>query len=74
MTAGNPTRDDRMREVFAALGIKYELARVAKRYLRTTPEYEQARREKRARAWLDSEAESMGDYLYEALASRQLED
>lgn len=69
----NPSQQARMRELFAALGIKGELRKTARRHLRTTPEYAQAKAEGRARAWLDDEADSMADYLYEAMTTRMLE-
>jgi hypothetical protein len=51
----------------------YALARTAVPYLKRTPEYEQARAEKRSRAWLAAESLSIGYAMAEVLRAR-LED
>lgn len=48
----------------------YALARAAVPYLKATPEYEQARKEKRSRKWLDDESLSVGYALAEVLRDR----
>jgi len=68
-----PTKDEELQGLFAAIGTQGEFARVSRRYLRTTPEYAQAREEGRARQWLDDESYSMGQYLYAAMTQRVLE-
>lgn len=60
----------RINHVVRAVGIKGELARIAKRLMKETPEYAQARKEGRAREWLDQEASSYADSAYELLQTR----
>jgi hypothetical protein len=60
---------DRIRTV----GIQAEFAKTAKRLLRETPEYAQAKKEGRATEWLEGEAQSFGYSAHELLLKR-LED
>lgn len=64
------TRDERMKALFESVGIKGELGRTARRYLRSTPEYAAARAEGQARAWLATESNAMADDLYELMVNR----
>jgi hypothetical protein len=50
--------------------MKAELAKTAKRLMRESPEYAQARKEGRARDWLEQEASSFADSAYELLLTR----
>jgi hypothetical protein len=59
-----------IRDVIEGATLPYELGRVARRYLRATPEYERARVEGRSRAWLDAESLSLGYALAEVVRER----
>lgn len=48
----------------------YALGTAVKRYLKQTPEYEQARAEGRSREWLDRESQSLGYLLAETIQQR----
>lgn len=61
------------REIFEAIGIKGALARAAERHLRTTPEYDEARRLRCARTWLYAESHSFAESAYDLLVNRDLE-
>lgn len=56
-----------------ALRTQGRLARIARAYLRSTPEYADARKQGIAQEWLEAESRSMADYLYEAMRTRDLE-
>lgn len=65
-----PEKLERIHGLLRANGMKGEFAKTAKRLMRETPEYEQARKEGRARDWLDQEASSFADSAYELLLQR----
>lgn len=58
-------------EVIRANGIKSEFAKAAKRLMRETAEYRQAKKEGRARDWLEGEAASFAEAAYELLTIRR---
>jgi hypothetical protein len=60
----------RVKALFDAIGIKGEFSRTAKRLLRQTPAYVEARHRGEARVWLDSEASSFAEAAYELLLNR----
>jgi hypothetical protein len=63
----------RIGNVITDATMPYALARAVAPYLKRTPEYEQARAEKRSRAWLEAESMSLGYALAEVVRAR-LED
>lgn len=68
-----PEKLDRIHGVLRANEMKGEFAKTAKPLMRETPEYEQARKEGRARDWLEQEASSFAESAYALLLTR-LED
>jgi hypothetical protein len=68
-----PAKLERIHSVIRAQGMKGEFAKTAKRLMRETPEYAQARTDGRAREWLEREAQSFAAAAYELLLQR-LED
>ena len=66
------TKQEQMAALFEAVGVKGELGKTARRYLRSTPEYEAAKADGRARDWLNAESDSMAEYPYLAMTTREL--
>lgn len=65
-----PEQQGRIHDAFARVGIKDEFAKTAKRLLRATPEYNQAKREGHGREWLSQEARSFAESAFELLQRR----
>lgn len=72
-SASQKARIQRIHDLIRSHGIKAEFAKTAKRLMRETPEYAQARKEGRARDWLEQEAASFAESAYALLLTR-LED
>lgn len=70
------TTGTRVAEAIRDATMPHAMATSVKRYLRATPEYERARKEKRATEWLDRESLSLGHLLAETvkLRLRDLDD
>lgn len=60
-------------EHVAVFALKDKLRRLCLPLLRETPEYAQAKAERRAREWLDAESSSMAELLHMTMLAR-LED
>jgi hypothetical protein len=65
-----PEQQGRIHDAIARVGIKGEFAKTAKRLLKATPEYGEAKREGRAREWLQQEASSFAESAFELLQRR----
>jgi hypothetical protein len=63
-------QQSRMKALFDAIGVKGEFSRTAKRLLKQTPAYAEARQRGEAREWLDEEAQSFAETAYEVLLNR----
>jgi hypothetical protein len=68
-----PRPTERTQAVIRNAVLPYSMARAVVPILKQTPEYEQARRERRSREWLERESMSLGYLLAETVAAR-LED
>jgi hypothetical protein len=65
-----PRQQRRIHDAIARVGIKDEFAKTAKRLLKATPEYGDAKREGRAKDWLNQEARSFAESAFELLERR----
>ncbi len=68
--APTASQKERIHALVQTVGIKGEFARTAKRLMRETPEYAQAKRDGEARGWLNREADSFAESAYMLLQQR----